>query len=568
VDWNAIDWHKVNRTVLRLQARIVKAQREGRYGKVKSLSRILTRSFAGKALAVRRVTANRGKRTAGVDGQLWTTPKQKAAAVEELSPQRYKAKPLRRVYIPKSNGKKRPLGIPTMKDRAMQALYLLALDPIAETTGDSVSYGFRRARSTIDAVEQAFLCLAKRSQGRWVLEGDIKGCFDNISHQWLLDNIPIEKRILRQWLRAGIIEKGAWFDVDSGTPQGGIISPVLANMTLDGLEKLLNGRYRMWRKHKGQWLWVTPPDKKNQRINLIRYADDFIVTGKSKEVLEQEVVPMIRQFLAERELQLSEEKTRVVHIQEGFDFLGFHFRKYGDKPLTTPTAKSVKRLRENIKGIVKSCQGMPAYALIGQLNPVIRGWCNYYRSGASARTFHHIQDWLFRILWRWARKSHFRKSGTWIAKKYFCYRFGKNWVFYGRKPNGETVYLVQPESVSIQRHVKVKNGVNPYDPQWREYLLKRHQKHVRESIMITKVHRLLWLRQGGICPQCGDTLDYSQESLENCSRHKIHRTPCSQTLKSDELSGLQLVHENCYSQLITTKSVIVPGIRNNALCEA
>ena len=238
-DWNAIDWRKVDKSIRRLQARIVKAQREGRHGKVKALSRILTRSFAGKALAVKRVTENKGRKTAGVDGVLWNSPTQKARAVRELRPEGYRVKPLRRVYIPKSNGKMRPLGIPTMKDRAMQALYLLALDPVAECRADRTSFGFRRKRSCADAEEYGFARLSRKDAPQWILEGDIKGCFDNISHDWLVKNVPVEKRILRQWLKAGYMEGGCFFDTESGTPQGGIISPVLANMALDGLERLL-----------------------------------------------------------------------------------------------------------------------------------------------------------------------------------------------------------------------------------------------------------------------------------------------------------------------------------------
>jgi len=410
VDYNAIDWRRVDHTVRRLQARIVKAQQQGRYGKVKSLSRVLTRSFAACATAVRRVTSNRGRRTPGVDGQRWTTAAEKAQAIESLRPERYKAKPLRRVHIPKSNGKRRPLGIPTMRDRAMQALFLLALEPIAETTGDGVSYGFRRGRSTADAAEQAFLCLAKKSQGRWVFEGDIKGCFDHISHAWLLDHIPMEKRVLKQWLKAGYVEQGVLFDVESGTPQGGIISPVLANMALDGMEKLLNDRFKLWRCHKGKWQWITPPDKANERVNLIRYADDFVVTGRSSEVLEQQVAPMIREFLAERGLALSVQKTRIVSIEDGFDFLGFHFRKYRGSLLTAPCKSGVRRFREKVKGIIKSSRGLPAHVLIGRLNPVLRGWCNYYRHAASSRTFRQLHDWLFQELWRYLRQHRCKRT--------------------------------------------------------------------------------------------------------------------------------------------------------------
>jgi RNA-directed DNA polymerase len=475
-DYAAIDWRQVDRTVRRLQARIVKAQREGRHGKVKSLSRVLTRSFAGRATAVKRVTSNRGKRTPGVDGERWTSRRQQARAIDSLRVERYKAKPLRRVYIPKANGKKRPLGIPTMHDRAMQALFLLALEPIAETTADGVSYGFRRGRSTADAAEQVFRCLAMKSQGRWVLEADIKGCFDHIDHQWLLDHVPMDKRVLRQWLKAGYVEKGVWYNVNGGTPQGGIISPVLANMALDGMEKLLNDRYKLWRCHRGKWQWVTPPDKANERINLVRYADDFIVTGRSRDVLEHEVLPMLRDFLAERGLSLSDEKTHITRIEDGFDFLGFHFRKFGETLLTSPSKSSIKRLREKVRNIVRVCRGAPGHVLVGWLNPVLRGWCNYHRHGTSGRVFGQLSNWLFRVIWRHLCRANPRHSRYRLVSRYFTAHNGRRWVFHDRRPDGRDVYLFSPDMVRITRHVKVRNDLNPLDPAWTTYLRRRQRQ--------------------------------------------------------------------------------------------
>ena len=341
-DWHAIDWRKVNAVVRRLQARIVKAVQAGRWGKVKALQHLLTHSFSGKALAVRRVTENSGKRTSGVDGVLWDTPPAKAKAVLALRGRGYQPSPLRRVYIEKSNGKKRPLGIPTMADRAMQALHLLALDPIAETTGEPCSYGFRKGRSTADALEQCFNVLAKRASPSWVLEGDIRSCFDRISHEWLVAHVPMDKAILRKWLAAGFVDRDAFFPTAEGTPQGGIISPVLANLALDGLQAALRSAFRRWKRVAGP----------NQMVNLVRYADDFIITGNSKEVLEEEVRPLVEAFLAERGLELSPEKTTITHIEAGFDFLGQTVRKYRGKLLITPSKKSVKGFLAKARGII------------------------------------------------------------------------------------------------------------------------------------------------------------------------------------------------------------------------
>ena len=295
VDWHQINWESVHRIVRRLQARIVKATQEAKWGKVRALQRLLSHSFSGKALAVRRVTENQGKRTPGVDKEVWTTPEKKATAIGSLRGRGYHPQPLRRIYIPKSNGKKRPLGIPTMNDRAMQALHLLTLVPIAETTADPNSYGFRPERSTADAIEQCFIVLARKTRAQWVLEGDIKSCFDRISHQWLMTHIPIDKTILHKWLKAGYLERQVFYPTEEGTPQGGIISAVLANMALDGLEQALHAAQPK-----------TTRSGRQAQINLVRYADDFIVTGRSREVLETHVKPLIEKFLRERGLALSQ----------------------------------------------------------------------------------------------------------------------------------------------------------------------------------------------------------------------------------------------------------------------
>lgn len=292
VTWHSIDWAKCHREVRRLQARIVKATRERKHGKVKALQWILTHSFSGKAVAVRRVTENQGKKTPGVDGVTWSTPQAKSQAMPSIKRRGYHPQPLKRVYIPKANGKMRPLGIPTMKDRAMQALYLLALQPMAETKADRRSFGFRPERSTADAIEQCFTALARRISPQWILEGDIKGCFDNISHDWLLGHIPTDRRVLKKWLEAGYMEDRQLFPTEAGTPQGGIISPTLANLVLDGLEAKLDAAFGRIRYAIGV--------QTRLMVNYVRYADDFIVTGRSKELLEQEVMPIVKEFMRER----------------------------------------------------------------------------------------------------------------------------------------------------------------------------------------------------------------------------------------------------------------------------
>lgn len=313
--WNQLNWCQINKNVRRLQMRIVEAQKQSKYGKVKALQYLLTRSFSGKAMAVRKVTENKGKHTPGIDGEVWRTSKKKSYAVKNLKQRGYHPKPLRRIYINKSNGKLRPLGIPTMKDRAMQALYLLALDPVSETTADTNSFGFRKKRSTADAIAQCFIMLSQKKAAQWIFEADIKSCFDKINHDWMLAKIPMEKALLQKWLKTGYVDKHVWHATEEGTPQGSIISPVLANMTLDTLQQKLKDRF-------------CKASSNISKIHLVRYCDDFIVTGTSKDILELQVKPLIEEFLKERGLTLSEEKTKIVHIDEGFDFLGCNFRKY------------------------------------------------------------------------------------------------------------------------------------------------------------------------------------------------------------------------------------------------
>ena len=346
--WKNIDWHKAEREVNRLQIRIVKATQQKDYNAVKRLQYLLTHSFYAKALAVKRVVTNDGRKTPGVDGVLWNTPAKKMKAVLSLTDKGYRARPLRRVYIEKKDKKKkRPLGIPTMYDRAIQALYALALEPVAETTADRKSFGFRKGRCAQDACEYLFNALSRKHiSPKWVLEGDIKGCFDHISHDWLLANITMDKNILKQFLKAGFIYQRELFPTVEGTPQGGIISPILANMTLDGIEKKLVERF-----HTNALGKVDSRFKNAHKVNFVRYADDFVVTAATPE-LALEAKELIREFLAERGLELSDEKTVVTNIDDGFDFLGWNFRKYNEKLIIKPSQKAVKAIVSNISDTI------------------------------------------------------------------------------------------------------------------------------------------------------------------------------------------------------------------------
>jgi RNA-directed DNA polymerase len=450
--------------VRRLQQRIVKAVQQRKWRKVQALQHLLTHSRSAKVLAVLRVTENQGKNTPGVDGVTWTTPVRKRNAVDTLRQRGYRPQPLRRVYIPKKNGKLRPLGIPTMRDRAMQALYLQALDPVAETVADPHSYGFRPARSCADALEQVHKALSCRRAAEWVLEGDIKACFDRIDHDWLLAQVPMDRAILRKWLKAGYLEQADWFPTEAGTPQGGIISPILANLALDGLQDRL---LQAFPKAKGRQL----------KVNLIRYADDFVITGRSREQLEQEVRPLVERFLAERGLVLSPEKTLVTHVQDGFDFLGQNVRRYGKKVLLKPSNQAVKTFYAGLRQVVRKSLHLDPAILIHILNPKIRGWANYHRHASSKSTFQHLDHLTFRLLWQWARRRHPKKNRHWLANRYFTTVGGDHWVFFGwehhSRRGSRKVLLADAGRTRIIRHVKVRCGLNAYAAEWQEYLHRR-----------------------------------------------------------------------------------------------
>jgi RNA-directed DNA polymerase len=444
--WKSINWHQIEKNVNKLQTRITKAVLQNKWNLVKRLQYLLTHSYSAKLLAVRRVTQNKGKRTPGIDGDKWLTPDSKIKAALSLTGKRYKAKPLKRVFIDKpGKKKKRPLGIPTMYDRAMQSLYALALEPIAETMSDIRSFGFRKHRSTKDACEQIFLCLSKKNSAQWILEGDIKGCFDNINHQWLLTNIPMEKSILTQFLKAGFIYKRHLNPTKAGTPQGGTISPILANMTLDGLEKLLLAEYPKKKKRKN-----------STKVNFIRYCDDFIVTANSEETA-REIKDMITVFLKERGLELSDDKTLITNINEGFDFLGWNFRKYKGKLLTKPSKKSIKRFTETISQTLRKGMAWSQETLISKLNPIIRGWTNYHNSVVSSNAFQTLDHRIWEMLWRWAKRRHPNKSKNWIINKYWKRNATRRWNF---RTEGNGLLLLS--KTRICRHIPLKLQMNPF----------------------------------------------------------------------------------------------------------
>ncbi|KIF81255.1 group II intron reverse transcriptase/maturase [Noviherbaspirillum autotrophicum] len=535
--WAAINWQRVQKSVRVLQNRIAKATQEGNWRRVKALQRTLTRSFSAKALAVRRVTENQGKKTAGVDRELWDTPQKKYAAIARLKKHWYRPLPLRRVYIPKSNGKERPLGIPTMRDRAMQALYLLALDPVLESVSDPNSYGFRKNRCTADAMSQIFLQTCRKVSAQWILDADIEGFFDHINHQWMIDHVCMDKSILRKWLKCGVVDRRQLIATTEGTPQGGVISPALANWTLNGLEtQLLAHLEAKWGVTKAKKL----------KVGVIRYADDFVVTGTSQELLETEIRSWVDAFLAERGLRLSVAKSRTVHIDQGFDFLGWNFRKYSGKLLIKPNKKSVQALYEKARKVTNDHLGATQEDLIRALNPILRGWAQYHSPVVAKKAFSCMEWQLHWRLWRWAKRRHPNKKATWIRKRYWRPVGDRKWVFTADIPLKDgskgMLELYQLSGTPIERHKKVKGAYNPYDESWEMYGETLRQERMLKTMRYRKEWSKLYADQRGLCALCEYEMDVDTGWHDH---HIVRRVDGG----SNALGNRVLIHPDCHRKV-------------------
>ena len=468
-NWNQVNWREVSACVYRMQMRIAKSIREEKWGKAKALQHILSRSFYAKLWAVKTILSNKGSRTPGIDGVIWRSPSQCWRAAQGLTTRGYRAQVLKRIYIPKKNGRKRPLGIPTLHDRAMQALYAMGLKPIAETVADNHAYGFRERRSLHDATKMVFSSLSHKASAQWILEADIKACFDRISHDWLLNNIPLPRGILRQWLKSGYMESSTFYTTDEGTPQGGILSPILCNMALDGLETVVTaGR-----------------NKKKRKLNVIRYADDFVVTGADPEYLRREIKPALAVFLRKRGLELSPEKTRISHIDNGFNFLGFEFRKYDGKLLVKPEEGKTRALLDKIKEFLRCHHGIPFHVMLIKLNRILRGWAYAYRKVVAKKRMAYIDYRMYKYVRKWLMREH--RSKTWgdLKRKYMQPMKGRTNFCSGyvtRKGEWRMVSLFKTSDLPIRYHIKIKCEATPYDPAYREYFKKRALRFKREAL--------------------------------------------------------------------------------------
>ncbi len=570
--WKAINWGKIQRYVFKLQKRIYQAAKSGQDAKVRRLQRLLVKSYYARLLAVRKVTQdNQGKKTAGVDGVIAISPEQRLNLTEEIKGTT-KAKPLRRVWIPKpGRDEKRPLGIPTIKDRARQALIKSALEPEWESKMEETSYGFRPGRSAHDAISRIYLSINKSSY--FVLDADIAKCFDRINHNFLLSKIHCPsslKRDIKQWLKAGVLDKGVFEETETGTPQGGVISPLLANIALDGMARLIETLF----PKKGS---------KTQAV-LIRYADDFVVISPSLEIIEQ-CKTVISEWLKPIGLELKPEKTRVCHTlnpieyngkteEPGFDFLGFNIRQYpvgkyksgktggrgsqliGHKTHIKPNQKAVKAHTEAIKGVIKKHKTAPQSALISHLNPIIKGWANYYSGVVSMDTFNKLDNtiWLMLRAWTVSRcgkanheklRNHFRPGTVKLSN-------GKerqeSWLF---KTN-DGLHLWQHNWTPIVRHTLVRPDASPFDGNWTYWATRRGQAIDTP----TRVAKLL-KKQQGKCSRCGQY--FTPSDLIEVD----HIHPLSLGGK-DEYKNLQLLHRHCHDDKSASDgSLNLSGLTNS-----
>jgi len=535
-DWNSIDWMKANRRVRNLRQRIFRATEQGDWRKVKSLQKLMLRSYSNVVTSVRRVSQqNQGKKTPGIDKLIVKTPSERGKLVDELlCLTLWRANPVRRVYIPKSNGKMRPLGIPVIRDRAMQAMVKNVLEPSWEARFERTSYGFRPGRSAHDAMTYIFSVVNPKKKP-YVIDADIKGAFDNINHDYLLKTIGDVpgKELIKQWLKAGYVEMGQLHQTDAGTPQGGVISPLLANIALHGLGYLFNIQFRKSCVNK---------------YSLVRYADDFIIFCKTREDAEQGI-EKLNGWLSERGLELSSEKTRITTIQDGFDFLGFNVRifptkknKTGWKTLITPSKKSVQKIKDRLKEEWKSLQGQNVAAVLKRLPPIVRGWANYFRHQCSARTFQDLEQYMVQREIAYARRTHINKPKYWWKAKYFGKLPNQKYAWnFGDKSSG--YYLTRFDQVHIIRHIMVKGTSSPDDPKLKKYWLDRNRKKTDE--LKPSLYSLAF-QQKGICPICG-------ESLHNDERIETHHITAKHAGGSDTLDNKILIHYLCHQQLTASQ---------------
>jgi len=556
LDWDAVDWRQVEADVGRLRQRIFAASKAGDLKRVRNLQKLMLRSRANALVSVRRVTEiNAGRRTAGVDGKVVVGSQAKAEWVDWLLHRcrSWTAKPVRRVYAPKANGKRRPLGIPVIGDRVLQALVLSALEPEWEARFEPKTYGFRPGRGCHDAIEAIFNTVSGRNpRRRWILDADLAAAFDRLDHDHILGQVGTfpARKLVEQWLKAGVVERELFTPTEEGVPQGGVISPVLLNVALHGMEQAAGVRYRTFGVHADRVVPGSPV--------LVKYADDLVVMCESREQADQ-VKTRLATWLAPRGLAFNEEKTRVACLEEGFEFLGMNIRRYRNgKLLIKPSKAAVARFRKRLTAEMRSLRGANAAAVVARLNPIIRGWAAYYRSVVSKRTFVHLDTHMWKLVMSWAKRRHPNKSSRWVVDRYFgAFHTTRQdrWIF-GDRDSG--AFLAKFAWTQIVRHQLVKAGASPDDPALAEYWARRRR---RRTPPLDRSRLRLLQAQHGRCPLCRELLLHADhepqtpqewETWVKVTRKAIRKQAITADAghgTPDEPVAIRLIHAHCARRL-------------------